>query len=64
MEIEQNSLIKEIAILAGAGLCCFKAEGKHEFLKDISKKCELAGFDFLGLPTPTQPPGEINGRKL
>lgn len=49
---DEKALLREIAILAGGGLCCFKAEGKHAFLRDISKKCALAGFDVIGEPMP------------
>ena len=43
----KEALVK-IAIKASAGLCQFTAQGKHEFLRDISKVCESLGFDVLG----------------
>lgn len=56
IEIEHLRLIISIiAIKAAAGLCCFKAEGKQEFLRDISLKCEETGYDVLGDRIPESP---------
>lgn len=46
---EQDEILKEIAAKAGSGMCQMTAEGKHLFLKDISKLCESLGIDILGV---------------
>ncbi len=37
---ELEDIISKIEIKVSGGLCCFTAEGKHEFLKDVSKLIE------------------------
>ena len=39
-----------VSLKAGAGLCQASLGGKHEFLKEISERCEAEGFDILGYP--------------
>ena len=56
-----EAFIREIAILAGAGACCMKSINKHQYLMDISRKCEQAGFDVLGDPITPNSTGDGDG---
>lgn len=58
-----EEFISKIAIKAGAGCCQRTAEGKHQFLRDISFLCEEAGFDVLGDCIPSGQRAEARAAK-
>jgi hypothetical protein len=45
-----QNIVSRMTMKAHAGLCQRTMEGKHEFLRDISRLGQEYGYDILGLP--------------